>query len=243
MIRLNKFLAQSGIGSRRFVEKYIKSGEVVVNGAPVTSPSHLVDPERDRVVFRGNPVEMQAYTSYIILNKPRGYLTTAKDEHGRKTVFALVNTPARVFPVGRLDRDSEGLLLLTNDGELSNRLIHPRYKIPKQYLVYLNARFPKELVKKFRQGIVIDQKVRVTGELRFPNPADSRICTVTITQGKNRQIRKMFAALGFRVRTLQRLAIGPIRLNKLKLGSWRYLSDREVLSLKELVGLADGNQK
>ncbi|MFQ5631563.1 MAG: pseudouridine synthase, partial [bacterium] len=169
MIRLNKYLAHSGLGSRRSVEKHIKSGEVLINGTPITSPGFLVTPESDKVLFRGNPVESDEYAIYIALNKPQGFITTAKDERGRMTIFNLVSTPLKVFPVGRLDRDSDGLLLLTNDGELANRLIHPRYKVKKHYLVYLNRNADKEVIRKFREGIVIDKKYNVTAGVQFPN--------------------------------------------------------------------------
>lgn len=243
MIRLNKFLAQTGLGSRRSVEKYIKSGEVRVNGAQIRSPAFLITPDSDSILFRGNPVGNQEYTTYIALNKPAGYITTAKDEKGRNTVFKLVSMPQRAFPVGRLDRDSNGLLLLTNDGELAHRLMHPRYKVKKQYLVHLNRKAGREVKKAFREGVLIDGKYNVTAEVRFPNKSDTKTCEVTISEGKNRQIRKMFARLGYRVAALQRLAIGPLRLGKLKSGSWRYLTDNEINALKKAVGLIDGNYK
>jgi pseudouridine synthase len=241
MIRLNKFLAQSGLGSRRSVEKFIKSGEVIVNGTAVKTPGFLVAPEHDSILFRGNVLDSVDYAACLILNKPKGYITTAKDERGRKTVFRLIHLPVRVFPVGRLDRDSEGLLLFTNDGELANRLIHPRFKIHKKYLVLLNRNVDKTVVRHFRTGVLIDKKYKVTAHLNFPQAGNARLCSVTISEGKNRQIRKMFAVLGYRVVALQRVALGPLQLGKLPPGEWRYLTDKEIFALKKAAGLIDGN--
>jgi pseudouridine synthase len=172
-----------------------------------------------------------------MLNKPAGYLTTAKDEAGRQTIFELVNHPVRVFPVGRLDRDSEGLLLMTNDGELAFRLTQARFEVPKIYQVWLDKGLRPAAVPQFRDGVLIDATHRARGELRFPKSNESRFCEVTIWEGRNRQVRKMFAALGYRVKALQRTQIGPLMLGKLKLGAWRYLTDKEIKLLKEAVTL------
>jgi pseudouridine synthase len=236
-MRLNRYLAQCGLGSRREVEKLITRGEVKINGKGARDLATQVDLHRDEVAVRGESVRPVALPTYIMLNKPAGYVTTAKDEAGRPTIFSLVNHPVRVFPVGRLDQDSEGLLILTNDGELTYRLTHPRFKAPKVYRVLLNEVLRPAAAKDFREGVVIDEKHRVRGELRFPNANDRRLCEATIFEGRNRQVRKMFAALGYRVKTLQRIQIGPLRLGKLKLGAWRYLTDKEINRLKEEVGL------
>ncbi|HHL73995.1 MAG TPA: rRNA pseudouridine synthase [Bacteroidetes bacterium] len=236
-IRLNKYLAQAGLGSRRSVEKYIFSGQVRVNGERITSPGHQVVAGKDSVVFDGNPVFVDTIPTYIMLNKPRGYITTAKDEKNRDTVFHLVHTAARVFPVGRLDRDSEGLLLLTNDGEFANRLLHPRYKVEKTYLVTLNKPAEKGLEQKFRDGVTIDKGVLVHGKLDFGNDPRRRYAVIIIREGKNRQVRKMFARFGLRVTKLVRVQIGPLKLGTLKPGQWRYLSDKELQQLKATTGL------
>jgi 23S rRNA pseudouridine2605 synthase len=237
MVRLNRYLAQSGLGSRRAVEAFITRGEVKINGQLVSNLSARVDPDKDRVVVRGETVRPVALATYIILNKPAGFLTTAQDEAGRQTVFALVNQPMRVFSVGRLDRESEGLLLLTNDGELSQRLLHPRFKMSKVYLVRLNHPLRPADAQRFRDGVVIDGAHHVRGELRFPRANDHRLCEVTIFEGRNRQVRKMFATLGYRVKALQRTQIGPLALGKLQIGAWRYLTDKEIRRLKEAVNL------
>jgi 23S rRNA pseudouridine2605 synthase len=236
MMRLNRYLAQCGLGSRREVEKLITRGEVRINGEIVRNLATQVDSSRDEVIVRGEHVRAVTVPTHIMLNKPIGYVTTAKDEAGRKTIFELVNHPVRIFPVGRLDRDSEGLLLLTNDGELAYRLTQARFKVPKVYQVWLDKGLRSAVVSQFRDGVLIDDVHRVRGVLRFPKPSESRFCEVTIWEGRNRQVRKMFAVLGYRVKALQRTQIGPLLLGKLKLGAWRYLTDREVEQLKETVG-------
>lgn len=237
-MRLNRYLAQSGLGSRREVEKLITRGEVKINGQRIRDLATQVDLRRDEVLVRGDTVRPITVPTYVMLNKPAGYVTTAKDEAGRKTVFDLVNQPVRIFPVGRLDQESEGLLLLTNDGELTFRLTHPRFKVPKIYRVLLNEILRTSDAQRFRDGVVIDEKYRVRGELKFPNLKEQRLCEVTIFEGRNRQVRKMFAALGYRVKALQRIQTGPLLLGKLKLGSWRYLTDKEITQLQAAVGLA-----
>ncbi|MDZ7344212.1 MAG: rRNA pseudouridine synthase [candidate division KSB1 bacterium] len=236
-IRLNRFLALCGLGSRRQVEKFILGGQVKINGQIVRTLAVQVDPQRDEVAVAGELMMPVTLATYLMLNKPVGYVTTAQDEAGRKTIFDLVDSPLRVFPIGRLDRDSEGLLLLTNDGELAHRLMHPRYKVPKVYRVYLNKPLRPAAAKKFQDGIVIDGRYQVHGELRFPRSGENRLCEVTIFEGRNRQVRKMFAALGYRVKALQRTQVGPLMLGKLKPGAWRYLTANEIHQLKKAVNL------
>jgi 23S rRNA pseudouridine2605 synthase len=242
-MRLNRYLAQSGLGSRREVEKLITRGEVKINGKNVRDLATRVDLLRDEVVVRGESVRPVAALVYLMLNKPAGYVTTVKDEASRQTVFALVKHPVRVFPVGRLDLDSEGLLLLTNDGELTYRLTHPRFKVPKVYRVVLNEPLPPAAAQRFQDGVIIDETHRVRGELRFASANDRRRCEVAIFEGRNRQIRKMFAALGYQVKGLQRIQIGPLLLGKLKLGAWRYLTEKEIQLLKAAVALRDDDVK
>jgi pseudouridine synthase len=236
-VRLNRYLAQSGLGSRREVEKLISRGQVRINGQVIRNLATQVDSTRDEVIVRGEPVRPVTVPTYVMLNKPVGYLTTAKDEAGRRTVFALVDHPMRIFPVGRLDRDSEGLLLLTNDGELAYRLTQARFKVPKVYQVRLDKGLRAAVVSQLHEGVLIDETHRVRGELRFPKSHETRFCEVTIWEGRNRQVRKMFAALGYRVKALRRTQIGPLILGKLKLGAWRYLTEKEIESLKEAVNM------
>jgi pseudouridine synthase len=237
LMRLNRYLAQCGLGSRREVEKLITRGEVRINGEAVRNLATQVDASRDEVMVRGERVRAVIVPMHIMLNKPVGYITTAEDEAGRKTIFELVKHPVRIFPVGRLDRDSEGLLLLTNDGELAYRLTQARFKVPKVYQVWLDKGLRPAVASQFREGILIDETHRVHGELRFSKLNESRFCEVTIWEGRNRQVRKMFSALGYRVKALQRTQIGPLLLGKLKPGAWRYLTDKEVEQLKKTVGI------
>ncbi len=242
-MRVNRYLAACGLGSRRACEAMIASGEVEVNGRPIDSLGVQIDPQVDRVRVGGNEVRPATIMMYVALNKPAGYVTTAKDEKGRSTVLDLVKMPLRVYPVGRLDRDSEGLLLLTNDGDLAFKLTHPRYKLPRVYRVLVNANLREEHVRQFRQGVRISTSEFVKGKLLFPYPGQRDICEVTIQEGRNRQVRRMFAALGYRTKGLQRVAMGPLQLGQLKIGAWRYLMPREVQQLKEAVKEPDGNSR
>ncbi len=241
VVRLNKYLATAGLGSRRSVEKLIASGQVRVNGKSIKDPAFPIHPRADEILVQGNPVVAEVVPTYILLNKPAGYVTTVRDEKGRSTIYKFIRTPEKVFPVGRLDKDSEGLLLLTNDGELAHRLTHPRYKIEKTYFVLLQRSMNAEQEAKFRQGVRIDRRGVARGRLSFPMPHNRKACLVTIQEGRNRQIRKMFAALKLRVVYLQRIQLGPIQLGKLRPGAWRYLTPKEVQSLKDMVGIANGN--
>jgi len=238
-IRINRFLSMAGLGSRRAADKLIKDGVVTVNGRKVTTPEISVSPDDDNVVCLGNAVVMSFVPTYMVLNKPRGYITSANDEKGRDTVFRLIHTPTRVFPIGRLDRDSEGLLLFTNDGELANRLLHPKYKVEKIYFVSVNRKIDKDVVKRFQRGIYIEKNVKVSAHLRFAKPVDYKSCFMTISEGKNRQIRKMFIHAGYKVVQLQRIQFGDIKMGPLKLGAWRHLTNKEITSLKKATALQD----
>jgi 23S rRNA pseudouridine2605 synthase len=231
------------LGSRRACDLLIAGGEVEVNGQRVRTLGVQVEPAHDRVRVRGEDVHATTIQTYIAVNKPRGYVTTAKDEKDRRTVLDLVDSPMRVYPVGRLDRDSEGLLLLTNDGELAFGLTHPRFKVPRLYRVWLDAPVREAHAKRFRQGVRIDEDVVVRGEIKFPFADDHAICEVTIHQGLNRQVRKMFATLGYGTKGLQRVAIGPLQLGRLKIGAWRHLSSQEVQQLKKAVEAPHGNPR
>lgn len=240
-MRLNRYLAACGLGSRRGCEKLIRDGDVEINGRRVRLLGEQVDPAIDRVSVRGSAVRLATLMMYVALNKPSGYVTTVRDEKQRRTVLDLVRLPVRVYPVGRLDRDSEGLLLVTNDGELASRLMHPRYKLARVYRALLDAALRPEDAQRLRQGVRIDGTYLARGEVGFPHVGQRQICEVTIHQGRNRQVRKMFAALGYRVKGLQRVAIGPLQLGRLKIGAWRYLSPQEVQRLREAVKMRDGN--
>ena len=228
-MRLNRFLASAGYGSRRSCETLIREGKVTINGRVCVILATEVAPE-DHVKVGNKLVHVETPT-YAILNKPRGYVTTMSDEFGRRTIEDLLpkNWP-RLFHVGRLDKDSEGLLLLTNDGELSQRLTHPRHKIEKEYEVLLDKPYDSELTPKLKKGIVLEQGRGKIERLQIVKPNHVR---VVLAQGLKRQIRLMFASIGYEVVRLCRTRIGPIRLGALPSGSYRLLTDRELRLIHE----------
>ncbi len=226
LVRLQKFLAEAGLGSRRYCETLIQQGKVSVNGQPATTLGTKIDPGHDRIMVAGQPLAIERKV-YIALNKPPGVLCTSRDTHGRKCVHDLlpVSLP-RLFTVGRLDYDTEGLLFLTNDGTFSLRLTHPRYKMPKIYAVEVE----RALTGADRARLLAG--VRSDGELlRAEKVTGMTTLQLVIREGKKRQIRRMLAAVGHPVTRLTRLAIGSIELGQLKQGQWRYLTDEEVRTL------------
>ncbi len=241
-IRLQKFLADAGIMSRRAAEREIERGSVLVNGVRAEL-GQKIDPARDEVKFNGKPVKtgFKRYV-YIMLNKPRGYVTTASDEKGRPTVIELVSEVGeRVYPVGRLDMDSDGLLLLTNDGELTNKLTHPRHEIAKIYHVEVAGKVERETIRRLSAPMTIDgyECLPVHTEVKSMRE-DSRRPTTTLRmelyEGRNRQIRKMCEQVGLEVLKLTRVAIGDVKLGNLKSGDWRYLTKSQVEYFKNLKG-------
>ena len=224
-------LATRGWGSRRVCEELIAAGRVSVNGE-VAVLGRRVDPDHDRVEVDGVPVGVRPGLVYYLLNKPTGVVTTARDTHGRPTVIDLVPDEPRVFPVGRLDQDTEGLLLLTNDGDLANRLAHPRHGVEKEYLVEVVGRPSDGAVRTLREGVELDDGRTAPATVSRPEPSVLRI---TIHEGRNRQVRRMCEAIGHPVERLVRVRIGPLRDPALRPGAWRELTAAEVRSLVESV--------
>lgn len=239
-IRLQKFMAESGIASRRKSEELIAAGKVRVNGS-VAKIGDKVDPKHDKVQVSGKKVKAVKQNKYIMLNKPRGFITTMSDEKGRKCVAELVkDVNARVYPVGRLDRESEGLLILTNDGEFANAITHPSTHVPKTYRVTIRPEITKEQATQFRNGIEIDGKMTAPADLRVLETEENRtVVEVTIYEGRNRQIRKMFEALNIEVARLKRVKIGSVKLGMLKQGDHRNLTNEEVESLMKQAGMSE----
>ncbi len=235
--RLQKYMAESGIASRRKSEELIAAGKVRINGR-IAQLGDKVDPKHDKISVSGKRVIKQSKAVYIMLNKPRGYITTMSDERDRKCVAQLVSDiKVRVYPVGRLDRESEGLLLLTNDGEFANALTHPSKHIPKTYRVTIRPSITKQQATEFRNGIEIDSGLTAPAELKVISEEENRtVVEVTIFEGKNRQIRKMFEALGIEVARLKRVKVGNLKLGMLKQGEYRELREEEVSALMELTG-------
>ncbi len=228
-MRLNRFLASAGLGSRRSCESLITEGQVSINGRVCLTLATEVAPE-DHVKV-GNKLIRVERPTYAIINKPRGYVTTMDDEFGRRTIDDLLprNWP-RLFHVGRLDMDSEGLLLLTNDGDLAQKLTHPKHHIEKEYDVLLDKPYDSEVTAKLKKGIVLEQGRGKIERIQIVKPKHVR---VVLTQGLKRQIRLMFAAVGFEVVRLCRTRIGPLRLGALPSGSYRLLTDRELRLINE----------
>lgn len=227
-MRLNRFLAAAGVGSRRQCDELIASGRVTINGQVCTNFS--VQPERrDHVKVNGRLIHIETPLS-IILNKPSGFVSTRSDVHARDTIFDLLPGKFRhLFHAGRLDAQTEGLLVLTNDGELAQRLTHPRYKVDKEYEVTLDQAWDHTLASRMLKGILLDgERARIT-EMRVLSPTRLR---VILRQGINRQIRRMFEAVGYRVKHLSRLRVGSLRLGDLPPGHWRPLTNAELSSVK-----------
>ncbi|MCE1229213.1 MAG: rRNA pseudouridine synthase [Firmicutes bacterium] len=232
--RLQKILAHAGIASRRACEELILEGRVQVNGVTVTELGAKADPRRDEITVDLQPIHKEA-PIYLLLNKPKGYVTTVKDEEGRPTVMALLHgISSRVYPVGRLDFQSEGLLLMTNDGELAQRLTSPDSHIPKVYLVKVH-RMPKpETLEELRSGFRLEGRRLKPCGIEIHERQENPWLKVTLTEGKNQQIRKMFAAVGHPVHKLRRVQFGPLEDPYLKPGEWRHLRPQELTTLKHL---------
>lgn len=231
-VRLQRVLAQRGWGSRRAAEELIAAGRVTINGE-VAELGRRVDPDTDRVAVDGAPIGIRADLAYYLLNKPAGVVSTAKDTHGRPTVVELVPPDPRVYPVGRLDAETEGLLLLTNDGDLANRIAHPRHGIDKEYLVdVVGGPLRAGELRALRSGVELDGRPTAPARVSQPNPGVLRI---VIHEGRNRQVRRMCEAVGHPVRRLVRTRIGPLRDTRLAPGEWRPLERKEVLALQRAV--------
>ena len=228
-MRLAKYLAHSGVVSRRAAEKLIAAGRVSVDGAVVTDPARDVS---SGVSVDGSPVAPESREVYV-LNKPAGVVSTARDPGGHQTVVDLVPSGLRLYPVGRLDQDSTGLILLTNDGELANRLMHPRYEVPKTYRAVVTSAVDEAALRQLRAGVELEDGVTLPASVRRLSPTRFEI---TIREGRNRQVRRMFEAVGTRVVALERVAFGPLRLGSLEPGAARRLTAAEVERLRAATG-------
>lgn len=233
-IRLNKYIANSGVCSRRDADDLIKSGAISVNGVVVKDMGVKVKPE-DEVKYNGKKISSEKKV-YILLNKPKGFVTTTKDPHADKTVMDLIKNigPERLFPVGRLDKSTTGLLLITNDGDLASRLTHPKYNKKKIYHVWLNNPVSKSDLIALTEGVKIDVDVEVSADAAsFPDPDDRTQVGIEMHSGQNRVVRRMFEAMGYDVRKLDRVYYAGLTKKNLPRGKWRYLADHEISSLKK----------
>lgn len=236
-IRLNKFLASAGIASRRKADLLIQEGRVKVNGKVVTEMGVKIDSSKDTIFVNGKQVTLLDEPQYIVLNKPKDCITTMSDERGRTTVMDYVRVKVRVFPVGRLDRNTTGVLLLTNDGEFANRLMHPRFEVKKAYKVTLDRTLATEDAEKLHNGIKLDDGVSTPSEVYLLPGGRRKMVGIVIHEGRNREVRRMFERLGYDVKKLDRVAYGDITIDGLHRGEWRYLTKLEVAHLKKGVGL------
>lgn len=230
--RLQKYLAECGIASRRKSEELIAAGKVKVNGH-VAQIGDKIDPRKDLVTVRGKKIRKTQRNYYILLHKPRGYVTTVSDELGRKTVMDLVkDIDARLYPVGRLDKDSEGLLLMTNDGAFANALTHPRHEYSKKYRVTIRGKVSDSALVQLREGIELDGRMTAPCDVTILTGEENRtVLEFVIHEGRNRQIRRMCEAVELEVIRLKRTAVGSLKLGMLPAGKWRELTDNEVQKL------------
>lgn len=234
LVRLQKMLADCGVASRRKSEELINSGSVKVNGR-IAQIGDKVDPYKDKVFVNGKRVTAAAKPRhrYIMLHKPRGFITTMSDERGRRCVAELIkDIPERVYPVGRLDKDSEGMLLFTNDGEFANLITHPKKDIYKVYRVTVRPTITEEQIVTFETGMMLDGRKTAPAEVRVVKKEEGRVVLeIVLREGRNRQIRRMCEMLGLEVARLKRVAIGQVKLGMLKQGAWRDLTPEEVKKL------------
>ncbi len=237
-IRLQKFLSEAGVASRRKAETMIENGEVKVNGVKARI-GDCVDPKKDTVTVRGKKVMRETVMRYVLLNKPRGFVTTNHDEMGRKCVAELVSDiNERVYPVGRLDRNSEGALLLTNDGEFANAMMHPSHHVPKTYRVTVRPSVNEDQLTKLATGVEIDGRMTAPADVRVVTKEEGRVVLeIVLYEGRNREIRRMCEAVELEVARLRRIAIGNLKLGMLQQGQWRDLTEQEVDKLFSAAGI------
>lgn len=237
-IRLQKFMSECGVASRRKSEELIEQGRVRINGA-VACLGDKINPKKDSVTVNGKKIVKPKDNRYIMLHKPRGFITTMSDERERKCVAQLISdVPQRIYPIGRLDRESEGLLLFTNDGEFANALTHPKKHVPKTYRVTVRPGITEDQLAALTNGILIDDRKTAPAEVRVVTKEENRVVLeIILYEGRNRQIRKMCEQLGLEVARLKRTAVGSVKLGMLKQGDWRDLSEEEVRKLMLTAGL------
>lgn len=235
-MRLQKYMAKCGIASRRKSEEIILEGRVKVNDIVVKELGMTINPKKDIVKVDNEIIKLEENKIYIMLNKPKGYVTTVKDKHSEKIVLDLINgVKERIYPVGRLDVDTTGLLLLTNDGDLAYKLTHPSYEIPKKYIALVKGIPNNKKLYKFRKGLKINGRMTAEAYVKIlKRNRDTSLLEISIHEGRNRQVRKMCKYIGHPVIQLERVAIGKLELGNLGIGEWRYLTSKEIEYLKKL---------
>ena len=240
LIRFNRFLAKAGLGSRRVCDDLIQKGLVEVNGEVVKNPAARIDPEKDRVVFQGKQIVLEVTYKYYLLNKPAGVITTTNDPYGRATVIDLIPHQERIYPVGRLDYDTTGAIMLTNDGDLAYQLTHPKFQIPKTYRVKVLGKVDEQNLAKLPLGIDIEAPTPAIAEVLEHSYTDRYTeVKLVLREGRKREIKRIFMALGHRVVRLHREQFAFLNVDDLEDGKYRTLTEDEISKLKEL---ADGHQ-
>lgn len=231
-MRLNKFLSNSGLASRRKCDQLIEEGKVFVNGKQVTELGSQINEKKDKVTVEGKTITLPSSFVYIKLNKPKGYACTAQDEKGRKTIYDLIDSEERLFSIGRLDFDTEGLILLTNDGDFANKVAHPKFNIDKEYRVTVEGEIKESEMAVMRKGVVVDGQRMPSAIVNFISYENGYTkLSVIIDEGQNRQIRRMFEAIGKTIKLLKRVRIGQVRLGGLRRGDYKDLTEVELNSL------------
>jgi 23S rRNA pseudouridine2605 synthase len=234
-MRLNKFLAQAGVSSRRGADLLIQSGQVMVNGVIIKKLGTLIDEKKDDIRVNDKKIHLPERFIYILLNKPKGYLCTVKDSFRRPTVLDLVGEDKGVFPVGRLDLDTEGVLLLTNDGELAYRLTHPKFQVEKIYLVTVKGEINERILKGFHKGIELEDGAIAKGEAKILKvEKGNSLLELKLREGRKREIKRMCKAVGLSVTNLARTKFANLTVKNLKPGNWRYLKEEEIERLKTI---------
>ena len=237
-MRINKYIASCGVASRRKAEELILNKKVKVNGRLIEELSFQVDEYKDTVEVDGVKISLNEETVYILLNKPEGYITTVKDQFDRPSVIDLLSdVKERVFPVGRLDYETSGLLLLTNDGDLTYKLTHPKHEVDKTYVARVKGKLTKEEIERFKTGLKIEDYTTAPAKLKvikYDEQRDSSLLEIKIHEGKNRQVRKMCKAINHPVLRLRRSAMGKIKIGDCEIGKYRYLTEDEIKYLKNL---------
>jgi 23S rRNA pseudouridine2605 synthase len=238
-LRIARFLASTGIAARRECEEFVRLGRVTVNGEIVTDLTRRIDPDHDEVTFDDEKVRPEPKV-YWWVNKPKGVLCTSRDTHGRKTILDLLpRVGKRVYSVGRLDEESTGLILVTNDGEMALRLTHPRYEVPKTYLALVAGKLERSTIERMLKGVwLAEGRARAHSVVRLGTKGNATNVKIVLKEGRNREIRRMFAKCGHKVMSLHRIAIGPLKIKRLKLGEARRADSQEIFELRKLVGLA-----
>lgn len=239
LVRINKYLSSTGVASRRKADEMIAAGRVKVNGRVVTELGTKITPGKDKVDVDGRGVRTGVRPVYIILNKPKDAVTTSRDEKGRRSVLDVVKVRERVYPVGRLDRNTTGVLLLTNDGELANRLMHPRHLVLKVYKATLNRPIRERELARLKKGVMIDNSLTVPDDIYVLPESDGLEVGISVHEGKHHLIKRIFESIDIRVLQLDRYSYAGLNHHRLQRGEWRNLTKREVSGLKKLVELAD----